>query len=72
MAELTRKLKRAVQLVRDSEERRTYIELRRAQRRPVDSAWIEVSAVCNLDCITCPRHENITPDALKLMPMETY
>ena len=72
MAELTRKLKRAVELVRDPAEREAYIENRRALRRPVSSAWIEVSAVCNLDCITCPRQTGVTPEDLELMPIETY
>ncbi|MBM3262400.1 MAG: radical SAM protein [candidate division Zixibacteria bacterium] len=72
MVDLTRKLKRAAQLLRDPEERRVYFGQRQAVRRPLDSAWIEVSAVCNLDCITCPRQEGITPEPLKLMPMETY
>jgi radical SAM protein with 4Fe4S-binding SPASM domain len=72
MVELTRKLKRAVRLIQDAEERRVYLGHRRAVRRPLESAWIEVSAVCNLDCITCPRQENITPEPLKLMPLETY
>lgn len=72
MVELTRKFKRAVQLLRNPEERRVYLGQRQAIRRPLDSAWIEVSAVCNLDCITCPRQEGITPEPLKLMPIETY
>ena len=72
MAELTRKLKRAVQLMRDPEEREDYVQNRRAIKRPISSAWIEVSAVCNLDCITCPRQEEVTPEKLELMPIETY
>lgn len=72
MVELTRKVKRAVQLVRSAEERNTYIQNRRAVRRPIASAWIEVSALCNLDCITCPRQESITPEKLELMPLDTY
>lgn len=72
MVELTRKLKRAAQLISDSEERRVYFGQRQAIRRPLESAWIEVSAVCNLDCITCPRQEGITTEPLKLMPIETY
>lgn len=70
--ELTHKLKRAVRLIRDPKEREAYIENRRAVRRPLESAWIEVSAVCNLDCITCPRQGNTTPEKLELMPIETY
>jgi len=72
MVELTRKIKRAVQLISNTEERRTYFGQRAAVRRPLASAWIEVSALCNLDCITCPRQGNITPDSLKLMPIEDY
>lgn len=72
MAELTRKLKRAIELVSDPSEREAYIENRKAIKRPISSAWIEVSAVCNLDCITCPRQTGVTPEDLELMPLDTY
>ena len=72
MTELTRKLKRAVELARDPSERKAFVENRKAIRRPVSSAWIEVSAVCNLDCITCPRQKDVTPEDLELMPLDTY
>lgn len=72
MVKLTRKLKRAAQMIRHPDEGIAYIQNRRAVRRPIASAWIEVSALCNLDCITCPRQGTITPEKLELMPVETY
>jgi len=40
MVELTRKIKRAAQLISDTEQRRTYFGQRAAVRRPLESAWI--------------------------------